>query len=278
MNEPKSQQELIQLRKRARRRLVGAVGIVSAATLVLWNVIDGQPQTEMHPEKVDIVASGAVGGVRAPAPEPAPVAAVPGPATSPADALPPTVPAAEPVSPAPATPTAEPARPVPAAPEATAPKVAEPKPVEPKEVERKPDSKPAAKPADKPAEPAKEKKKPDPAAILNDMADADVPAPKPRAKADKPAQDKPAQDKADDKSAKSGRYLIQVAALSDPAKAAELKDKLAGAGVSASVSQVSTSKGTVSRIRVGPFASEAEARTALTKIQKAGLSGILVPQ
>ena len=278
MNEPKSQQELIQLRKRARRRLVGAVVIVSAATLVLWNVIDGQPQTEMHPEKVDIVASGAVGGVRARAPEPAPVAAVPGPGASPADALPPTVPAAEPVSPAPATPTAEPARPVPAAPEATAPKVAEPKPVEPKGVERKPDSKPAAKPADKPAEPAKEKKKPDPAAILNDMADADVPAPKPRAKADKPAQDKPAQDKADDKSAKSGRYLIQVAALSDPAKAAELKDKLAGAGVSASVSQVSTSKGTVSRIRVGPFASEAEARTALTKIQKAGLSGILVPQ
>ena len=278
MNEPKSQQELIQLRKRARRRLVGAVVIVSAATLVLWNVIDGQPQTEMHPEKVDIVASGAVGGVRAPAPAPAPGAAVPGPVASPADALPPTVPAAEPVSPAPATPTAEPARPAPAAPEATAPKVAEPKPVEPKGVERKPDSKPAAKPADKPAEPAKEKKKPDPAAILNDMADADVPAPKPRAKADKPAQDKPAQDKADDKSAKSGRYLIQVAALSDPAKAAELKDKLAGAGVSASVSQVSTSKGTVSRIRVGPFASEAEARTALTKIQKAGLSGILVPQ
>lgn len=110
MNEPKSQQELIQLRKRARRRLVGAVVIVSAATLVLWNVIDGQPQTEMHPEKVDIVASGAVGGVRAPAPEPAPVAAVPGPVASPADALPPTVPAAEPVSPAPATPTAEPDR------------------------------------------------------------------------------------------------------------------------------------------------------------------------
>ena len=278
MNEPKSQQELIQLRKRARRRLVGAVVIVSAATLVLWNVIDGQPQTEMHPEKVDIVASGAVGGVRAPAPAPAPAPAVPEPAANPADALPPTVPAAEPVSPAPATPTADPARPAAVAPAAPAPKMAEPKPVEPKVVERKPDSKPAAKPADKPAEPAKEKKKADPAAILNDMADADVPAAKPKAKADKPAQDKPAQDKADDKPAKSGRYLIQVAALSDPAKAAELKDKLAGAGVSASVSQVSTSKGTVSRIRVGPFASEAEARTALTKIQKAGLSGILVPQ
>lgn len=284
MNEPKSQQELIQLRKRARRRLVGAVVIVSAATLVLWNVIDGQPQTEMHPEKVDIVASGAVGGVRAPAPDPA-------------ESLPPMVPAAEPVAPPPGptpvapSPTAAPAparetrvpdaaaaavaEPVPApAPRSAEPR-AEPKP-ETSPVERKPSVRPAEKPADKPAEQVKEKKKADPAAILNGMADADAVAQKPKTDS-KPAQDKSEKaDKAD--KAKSGRYLIQVAALSDPDKAAELKDKLAAAGVSASVSQVNTSKGTVSRIRVGPFASEAEARAALTRIQKAGMSGILVPQ
>ena len=41
---------------------------------------------------------------------------------------------------------------------------------------------------------------------------------------------------------------------------------------------VQTAKGVVHRVRVGPFASEAEAEAALKKIHQAGQPGILVPQ
>ena len=74
------------------------------------------------------------------------------------------------------------------------------------------------------------------------------------------------------------RYLIQLAALSDPAKADALKQKLAGLGVHASVSRAETSKGEIHRVRVGPFASQEEAKAVMNKLGAAGVSGIMVPQ
>ena len=46
--------ELLLLRKRARRRLVGAIVMVSLSTAVLWNVVDALPEQAMKPEAVDI--------------------------------------------------------------------------------------------------------------------------------------------------------------------------------------------------------------------------------
>ncbi len=72
--------------------------------------------------------------------------------------------------------------------------------------------------------------------------------------------------------------MTQLAALSDPAKADALKQKLSGLGVSASVSRAETSKGEIHRVRVGPFASQDEAKAVMNKLNAAGVSGIMVPQ
>ena len=48
--------ELILLRKRARRRLVGAIVLVSVSTGVLWNVVGHLPDQQMKPESVEIVS------------------------------------------------------------------------------------------------------------------------------------------------------------------------------------------------------------------------------
>lgn len=78
--------------------------------------------------------------------------------------------------------------------------------------------------------------------------------------------------------AKQGKVVIQVAALSDATKAAELKGRISGLGVNATVSKVSTSKGDISRVRVGPFASREEAQITLQKLKNAGIDGIVVSQ
>ena len=49
-----NQDELILLRKRARRRLVGAVVLVGISTVVLWNVVGHLPDQPMKPETVEI--------------------------------------------------------------------------------------------------------------------------------------------------------------------------------------------------------------------------------
>ena len=68
-------------------------------------------------------------------------------------------------------------------------------------------------------------------------------------------------------------------AASVPAPTLSVSVKLEpGESISASVTPVQTAKGVVHRVRVGPFASEAEAEAALRKIHQAGQPGILVPQ
>ncbi|MCG9123334.1 SPOR domain-containing protein [Laribacter hongkongensis] len=260
MIESRSQQELILLRKRARRRLVGAVALVSVSTVLLWKVVDSQPQLDIRPERIEVVSLG-------------PQAPVSVPAAPPVAAEHPGVPSAEqdlpPVS-EPVTTNPEPTRPEDV--KLPPPPVVPPVKAEPPKVTVKPDA-PAASPR-----PAR-----DPAAILNGLADFDESGPLPTSKpAHKPAvaakaEVPPAAGKAVP-AAKGGRFVIQVAALSEEGSAESLKKKLAAAGVLASVTPVQTAKGVVHRVRVGPFASEAEAEAALRKIHQAGQPGILVPQ
>jgi DedD protein len=64
--------------------------------------------------------------------------------------------------------------------------------------------------------------------------------------------------------------------LSDQAKVDALRGKLSAIGVTAHFSKVQTSKGEVTRVRVGPFASQAEAQQALQKLAHAGINGIII--
>ena len=277
--------ELLLLRKRARRRLVGAIVMVSLSTAVLWNVVDALPEQAMKPEAVDITGlQMASQPAAAPVVASAPVAASQ-PVTDLLATLPPeepepaSVPAVTAPAPAPNAPLVVP-KPAPVAPVAPAVANPEPKP-EPKPVpkpEPKPEPKPAIKPESKPApkpepkppvkenKPREEKKAADPMAILEGREAHVEPA--------KPAKERA---EAEAKPAEGGKkFSIQLAALSDPQKVDALRSKLAASGVTARFSKVQTSKGEVTRVRVGPFKSREEADAAMRRLSKAGVTGIVV--
>lgn len=238
-----AQEELILLKKRARRRLVGAIVLVTVATAVLWNVVGRMPEQKMTPESIAITGeSSQAAATEPPLPASAPAVAE-APASAPTeivaalpDATPPLAPAAQ-----------EPVKPVP--PAQPLPKPAEP--AKPPKAEVKENKKPEPKSEAKPA------RQPDPAAILEGRDGHEDAAPRAAAPS-------------------SGSYLIQLAALSDPQKVEALRGKLAAAGVNASFTKVQTSKGEVTRVRVGSFASRTEAEAALARLAKAGVNGIIV--
>jgi DedD protein len=239
-----SQDELILLRKRARRRLVGAVVLVSIATAVLWKVVGHLPEQQMKPESIEIMGAASEPAASAPAAAVKHAASQAAAEAAPAAAATTELPANLSTITAPTPPVEKPA-PAAAAP---APK-AEPKPQT---------AKPEAKPERKPEAPKAESKprQADPAAILEGRFDPDVHA----------AKSEPAR----------GKSVIQLAALSDQAKVDALRGKLSAIGVTAHFSKVQTSKGEVTRVRVGPFASQAEAQQALQKLAHAGINGIII--
>jgi len=261
-----SHEQLIQLRKRARRRLVGAIALVLVATTVLWNVVGHVPDQKLKPQSINIVELNS----SAPAGEPSAKAASQAAAVAVAaatGAAQTELPAAlseessQTAAPAtPATPVAT-AKPEPAAPST---KVEEKKPEPVKQAEA-----PKLKPQPEEKLRAEEKpkaKKTDPAAILEGRVDSED-APKPKAERTADESVKPS----------NGKVMIQLAALSDPDKVDALRSKLANiGGMSAHFSKVQTSKGEVTRVRVGPFSSASEAQSVLSRLAKAGITGIVV--
>lgn len=76
---------------------------------------------------------------------------------------------------------------------------------------------------------------------------------------------------------KSGKFVIQVAALATKEKVDELQNKLKSAGIKSHTQKISTQAGERTRIRVGPFNSKEEAEKVNEKILKLGLNSTLVP-
>jgi len=75
----------------------------------------------------------------------------------------------------------------------------------------------------------------------------------------------------------SGAYAVQVAVLSDAARANQQRDQLRGAGFAAFVEKLDTAKGTVFRVRVGPETSRDNALKLKAGIkQRFGLDAIVV--
>ncbi len=248
-------EELVALRKRARRRLVGAVALVLVALGALWLVMDNKPPASMNVQQVSIVSSSPTLATQPPVVKPVQETAIP------VASLPASPASAEPVKseqteatatkhPAPvAVPTPK-ADVAPAAP-ASKPengrvdsnpkpetKVAEPKP-------HKPENRPAVH--DKAVDPQK---------ILDGMASVDDHPPKPAA-SDKPSN--------------RTTFYLQIGAFADAAKIDSLQAKIRGAGLTASNARISTEKGELTRLRAGPFASRAEAEAAQGKLASAGV-------
>ncbi|MFZ6686534.1 SPOR domain-containing protein [Undibacterium sp. SXout11W] len=72
-------------------------------------------------------------------------------------------------------------------------------------------------------------------------------------------------------------YVVQVAALATQEKVDELQSKLKAASIKSYTQKVATSSGDKIRIRVGPFESKEEADKMRAKLAKLGLNGSLVP-
>jgi DedD protein len=266
-------------KKRARRRLVGAIALALAAAVGLPMLLDAEPKPLAGDIAIQIpskdkaaplpVPSDPVSAadsvdqgeeiVEAPKPKQAAVAA---PAIAP--------PVVAEVRAAP--PKHEPARAEPA-------KAAHPK-AEPPKPEPKPEHKALAK-----AEPKPEPKPPVP------VAAAAKPVDKPAPKAGKP-DEKPRAQSPEDASralailegnqaekaheAAGGKFVLQVAALGSQEKAAELQAKLREAGIHSFTQKLSKPSGELIRVKVGPFSKE-EAEKVRARLGKLGLSGTMVP-
>lgn len=217
MAKPISDEE-VQLKKRARRRLIGAIVIVTIVVVVLPMVLDNEPK----PLTQDI-------DIRIPSPESA------GPFTSKV------VPVPE--SPGAKPPTAKPA----------------------------PDSKPVP-----PSSEAKPPAKPEASVASTDSAPKPVASPRPEKTPAAPAAEVPAS-KTAAAPASSGKFVIQVVALSDAAKAKQMQQAIQKAGVSSYTEIVKTARGDVTRVRAGPFTTREAAEKAQKKLKSAGFEGKVVP-
>ena len=70
-----------------------------------------------------------------------------------------------------------------------------------------------------------------------------------------------------------GRYIVQVAAVSNKAKVDELLQKLKRGGIEGYWQKITTKEGDRFRVRVGPFSSRDEAEKMSKRIDKLGLHG-----
>ena len=221
-------EEELQLRKRARRRLIGAIVLVSAVAVFLPMVLDHEPK----PLSQDI-------SIQIPAPNNA------GTFTS---------------------------KIVPIAP-GDAPTGGQPSTATPSAVVEKPTSQPDSTAKEPPAH--------DTEAAPPLRADAEKSAtepPKPVVKPiEKPRVKSPANPN-DTKKAAAGGFVVQVVALNDAKKAKELQQKISGSGVKSYVEVVPTTKGNVTRVRAGPYATRAEAENISNKIKELGFGSNIIPK
>jgi DedD protein len=300
-------------KKRARRRLVGAVALVLAVIVVLPMVLDSEPKPlssdiaiqipskdkpysasdgqktaldqSLDPNEA-VVSAAALGASVKPSASAAASAAATAAASNPAvqpDASPKTT----------ATPT-----PVPT-PVATPILAASPKPVQVATPTPTPAAAPVATPKPTPAVAPVATPKPTPAATpkptpvpTHEPRPTAEPRPTPNAEARAevtPAR--PAQPAGDGDSAarakailearpepKPSKFAIQVAALATQEKIDEVTSKLQAAGFTPHASKIATDSGPRTRIRVGPFANKEEALKVKEKLIKLGFNGTLVAQ
>lgn len=241
-------------KKRARRRLVGAIALALAVAVGLPMLLDSEPKPPANDIAIQIPARDKAAPLPMPA-APAPVA--------PADTLDKREQFVEPAKPEPTEikTVALNARAVEPKPEP----VAEPKPAAPKKEEPKPVVKAEAKPAEvKPAAKPKAEEK------IEKVAAKPAQSPEDAARALAILEGKAA-----DKPKAPEKFVVQVAALGSADKVAELQDKLKEAGIRSFTHKVPTPSGERIQVKVGPFSRE-EADKMRARLDKVGLGGSMV--
>jgi DedD protein len=252
---PAAQPESVEvMRKRAKHRLIGSAVLVLIGVLGFPLLFDTQPRPIPVDIPIEIPGKGTVKPLVVPAAPATPTAAVPAPAAAPATAPAPT-PADKVAAAASLAPKEEIVLSKPAA-AASVPAAVKP--------DTKPEPKPEAKPTPKP-EP-KPAAKPEPKPVAN----ADAARASALLNGTTPTAAKPAAAEAE------GRLVVQVGAFADVAKAREARLKLEKAGLKTYTQVAETKDGKRIRVRVGPFATKAEAEKAAGKIKALDLPAAIL--
>lgn len=239
----------LQLKKRARRRLVGAVAFASVVAVVLPLVMDHEPRQSV--QEVEIRIPGQDEKPLAPRFAVMPVEKPEAKADEPAvDSMPPA--ALEASGPG-------------ARPTARVLEAAKDKPAD-KPVEKQPEKAPP-KPADKPpTKPEKTAEKPaDKASAKENVADA-------RRAAAILASAAP---DAGPAPARAGEFVILIGAFANEDNVRNLKAKLAEKNIKTYSEPLQTPSGAKTRVRAGPFATREAAEKALEKMKQVGVSGVI---
>ncbi|MBK7334571.1 MAG: SPOR domain-containing protein [Betaproteobacteria bacterium] len=260
---------LDELKRRGRRRLIGAIVLALVAAVVVPMLLESEPRPLGEDVSVRIppvdegkyVSKIAEGRTKQDAAKPAPATRAPTPAASvapaklppePAPAVPDAAKAAPDTAPVPATPPVQDAAPrksladaekVMLAPGAGA--TSAPSKSNGNGAKTAGAAKAAEPPAAKSAAPAK-------AEVPSKSTDSAAPAPR-------------------------GGFAVQLAAFSDDKGANALSNKLKRAGFPAFTEAISTSRGTLWRVRVGPYPTREAAAQSRDKLKAEGHAGIVVP-
>lgn len=284
-------QQLMPEKKRARRRLIGAVAIVLAVVIGLPMLLDSEPKPLNKNINIQIPSRDAAPALAEPREERVPdeVLVAPRPALRAADQA---VPAPVAVTPAPLV-ASIPAVSVPTVVKVTVPehrdvversteKASDDKPVE-KQTE-KPTEKHADKVVDKPV--AKKEAVVKPKAASNTGANDDARAlaildgGDSSASSVAAAKARTATNTSADSSsgAASDKFVLQVGAFATQEKVSQLQSKLSAAGIKSYTQKVATSSGDKIRVRIGPFADRDAAARIKAQCEKLGLVPTLIPQ
>ena len=270
-------------KRRARRRLVGAVVLAAAAAVIVPMLLEKEPQPLGEDVSVQIppVDEGKFVNrlTRSKGETPAKPEAK-------GTALPPKSEPAKPDTPKPdaakpEAPKADAAKPE--TPKADAPSADAAKPASSEPVVATPSTDASAAPGAPAAAPAKsigqaEQRMLAPAPPKS-TPPADTRASAPAKATPAPAATAlPAAQATDATAAPAGSFAVQLAAFSDDKGANSLANKLKKAGyASAHVETVDTSHGKLWRVRVGGYASRAEAEAARVKLKSEGFNGMVAP-
>lgn len=237
-------------KRRARRRLIGAIALVLAAIIGLPMIFDSEPKPFSDEIAIQIPARDA------------PVTRQSAPSLPPLELSPPTNRVVE-----------KPSAPI--APDASiAPKIDTPAPVVKNNVAEPVQAEKEVKKEVAPKESSKENTKEITKEKAKDKAN-DKSNNKASNKTDSTKQ-------SDSKNTKSNRdlpirYVLQVAAVENKAKADDMQEKLKKAGIKSYTQKIPTSAGDRIRIRVGPFVNKEEAEKMRARLRKLGLNGSLQP-
>jgi DedD protein len=232
------------MRTRAKHRLIGAVILVLIGVVGFPLLFDGQPRLVAVDIPIEIPDKSKVKPLSSPSMPPAKASAV--------------------VDEREASTTTDPTAIAPAL-------VVTPKAVasEPELPPVKPAAKQATKLVENPTEKSVEKPVAKPSAAALDAAKA-------QALLEGKDVAKEASKDVDKVSAMAGRFVVQVGAYADVAKAREVRAKLEGAGLKTYTQVVTPKEGKRIRVRVGPLESKAEAEKAAEKIKKLDLSASIL--